>query len=112
MNTATATDPQADSPADSPASNPADPNPQAASDTRPQSLCRPASDRMLAGVAAGIARYLDVDVTIVRIVIAVLTLAGGAGVSLYIAGWLLIPQEGSSESLASEFIQSLSARAR
>jgi phage shock protein PspC (stress-responsive transcriptional regulator) len=55
---------------------------------------------MIAGVAAGIADYLDVDVTIVRIVIAVLVVCGGAGVALYIAGWLLMPDEGSDRSIA------------
>ncbi len=65
---------------------------------------------MLAGVAAGIARYLNVDVTIVRIVFAVLAIVGGAGVPLYLAGWLLIPEEGSEQSIASGFIQSLQSR--
>jgi phage shock protein PspC (stress-responsive transcriptional regulator) len=65
---------------------------------------------MLAGVAAGIARYLDVDVTIVRIVLAVLAVVGGAGVPLYLAGWLLIPEEGAEQSIVGEFIQSRRAR--
>jgi phage shock protein PspC (stress-responsive transcriptional regulator) len=65
---------------------------------------------MLAGVAAGIARYLGVDVTVVRIVFAVLALVGGAGVPLYLAGWLLIPEEGSSQSIAGGFVQSRQAR--
>jgi phage shock protein C len=65
---------------------------------------------MLAGVAAGIANYLDVDVTLVRIVLAVLTVAGGAGVPIYLAGWLLIPEEGASQSIASELIGSRRSR--
>ncbi len=77
-----------------------------------QQLSRPIDDRMLAGVASGIARYLDVDVTLVRIVIAVLAAVGGAGVPLYLAGWLLIPEEGSEQSIASSFIQSRQARSR
>jgi len=59
---------------------------------------------MLAGVAVGIARYLGVDVTIVRIGLAVLAVVGGAGVPVYLAGWLLIPEEGSGQSLTGEFI--------
>ena len=66
----------------------------------------------MAGVAAGIARYLGVDVTVVRIILAVLTVVGGAGVPIYLAGWLLIPDEGATQSIASEFIQSLPARSR
>jgi phage shock protein C len=80
--------------------------------TGPQQLCRPTEGRMLAGVAAGLARYLGVDVTIVRIVLAVLAVIGGAGVPIYIAGWLLIPQEGAEQSIASEFVHSLQSRSR
>jgi phage shock protein PspC (stress-responsive transcriptional regulator) len=61
---------------------------------------------MVAGVAAGIARYLGTDVTVVRIVLAVLALFGGAGVPIYLAGWLLIPEEGSDQSIAGGFLQS------
>ena len=78
----------------------------------PQRLRRPRHDRMVAGVAAAIADYLDVDVTIVRIVIAALTIAGGAGVAVYIAGWLLIPEEGSDHSVADDFLGSLGSRSR
>lgn len=78
-----------------------------------QPLCRPIHGRMLAGVAAGVADYLGVDVTIVRIILAVLTVVGvGVGVPLYLAGWLLIPEEGAPQSIASDLIQSLSSRAR
>jgi phage shock protein PspC (stress-responsive transcriptional regulator) len=78
--------------------------------TRPRTLRRPNNNRMIAGVAAGIAEYLDIDVTVVRIVIAVLVVAGGAGVVLYIAGWLLMPNEGSEQSIASRFTRSRRAR--
>jgi phage shock protein PspC (stress-responsive transcriptional regulator) len=77
---------------------------------RDRALRRPVEDRMLAGVAAGIARYLGVDVTFVRIAIAVLTVAGGAGLPLYLAGWLLIPEEGATQSLAEDFIQNWQSR--
>ena len=46
------------------------------------------SDRALAGVCAGIASALGVDVTLVRLVFALLALAGGAGIVLYLALWL------------------------
>ena len=80
--------------------------------TRPQTLSRPVDDRMLGGVASGIARYLRVDVTVVRIVFAVLAIMGGAGIPLYLAGWLLIPEEGAHQSIASDLIDSLSSRSR
>jgi phage shock protein C len=80
--------------------------------TKPQTLSRPVEDRILGGVAAGIARYLRVDVTVVRIVFAVLAIMGGAGIPIYLAGWLLIPEEGAKQSIASELIDSLSSRSR
>ena len=68
--------------------------------------------QILKSVAVGIARYLSVDVTVVRIVFAVLAIMGGAGIPLYLAGWLLIPEEGAEQSIASDLIQSLSSRSR
>jgi phage shock protein PspC (stress-responsive transcriptional regulator) len=75
-------------------------------------LRRPFQDRMVAGVASGLARYFGVDVTIVRIAFAVLTVIGGAGIPLYLAGLLLIPDEGSDQSIASSIIESLQNRSR
>jgi signal transduction histidine kinase len=46
-----------------------------------------AEGRVIAGVCAGIAQTLDVDVTLVRLVFALLALAGGAGILLYLALW-------------------------
>jgi phage shock protein C len=75
-----------------------------------EALYRPVSGRMIAGVAAGLAQYLGIDVTIVRIALAVLTVVGGAGIPVYVAGWLLIPDEQSDQSIASELIGSLQSR--
>src|SRR5690242_19385468 len=44
-------------------------------------------ERVVAGVCAGIAQALAVDVTLVRLVFALLALAGGAGIVLYLALW-------------------------
>ena len=63
--------------------------------------------RMLAGVAAGLADYLGVDVTIVRVAFAVFTFLGGAGIPAYLACLLLIPEEGTDESIASSLLDSL-----
>ena len=63
-------------------------------------LSRSADDRMLAGVAGGLARSLNVDVTLVRVAIAALTLLTGVGAALYIAAWLLIPADGEDQSVA------------
>jgi phage shock protein C len=67
-------------------------------------LRRSADDRMLGGVAGGIARYLDIDVTIVRVAIVALTLLTGATAALYIAAWLLIPAAGDDQSVAAAWI--------
>ena len=75
-------------------------------------LRRPFEDRMLAGVAAGLARYSGVDVTIIRIAFVVLTVFGGAGIPLYLAGLLLIPEQGSDQSIAGSLIESLQSRSR
>ena len=58
--------------------------------------------RLLGGVANGLADYLDVDPTIVRIGFVALSFMGGLAVPLYLAGWLLIPDETSSRSVAEE----------
>jgi phage shock protein C len=77
------------------------PPPPTSDDRSHRTLCRSTDDRMIAGVASGIARSFDVDVTVVRISIAVLSVFGGAGIALYIAGWLLMPEAGSDQSIAS-----------
>jgi phage shock protein PspC (stress-responsive transcriptional regulator) len=75
-------------------------------------LRRPFDGRMLTGVAAGLARYLGVDATIIRIAFVVLTLLGGPGILLYLAGLLLIPEEGSDQSIISSLAGSLQSRSR
>ncbi len=62
---------------------------------------------MLAGVASGIAGYLGVDVVFVRIAFAVLAVVGGVGIPLYVACWLLIPEQGAAQSIATEFTSSM-----
>jgi phage shock protein PspC (stress-responsive transcriptional regulator) len=75
-------------------------------------LRRPIHDRMLTGVAIGLAGYLGVDVMIVRVAFVVLTAVGGAGIPLYLAGLLLIPEQGSDQSIAGSFIESRQSRSR
>ena len=62
--------------------------------------------RMLAGVAAGLADYFGVDVTLIRIAFVVFTFLGGAGIPAYLACLLLVPEEGSDESIASSLLDS------
>jgi phage shock protein C len=61
--------------------------------TTTQRLSRSSSDRMVAGVAGGIAKYFNVDPTLVRLAFVALALAGGPGVLLYIIMWIVMPVE-------------------
>lgn len=56
-------------------------------------LRRSSSDRYVAGVAGGLGRHLDIDPTVVRVVLVVLALFGGAGLIVYGAVWLLVPAD-------------------
>jgi len=78
--------------------------------TGQRAFVRPAAGRMLAGVASGIAGYLGVDVLLIRIAFVVLTLVGGAGIPLYLACWLLIPDEISRQSIVGDVLASQRAR--
>ena len=80
--------------------------------SRRAALRRPALDSVVAGVAAGLARYLGADVMIIRLAFVVLTVFGGAGIPLYLAGLLLIPEEGSEVSIAGSLFESLRSRSR
>ncbi len=62
-----------------------------------QQLTR-SQDRIVAGVAGGIAKYLNVDASIVRVVTALVVLFTGIGPFLYVAGWLLLPEENSGKT--------------
>jgi phage shock protein PspC (stress-responsive transcriptional regulator) len=68
----------------------------------PRRLLRCTSDRMLGGVACGIADYLGIDPSIVRIGFVILAFIGGLGIVLYMAGWLLMPEEGAESDGAAE----------
>jgi phage shock protein C len=70
-------------------------------------LRRAYDGRMLAGVCAGLADYLAIDVTIVRVAFAVFTFLGGAAIPAYLACLLLIPEEGSDQSIASSLLDSV-----
>jgi phage shock protein PspC (stress-responsive transcriptional regulator) len=70
-------------------------------------LNRPASGRMLTGVAAGIARYTGTDPALVRTGLAALTVVS---IPIYLAGALLIPDEDTNQSAASTLLNSLRSR--
>jgi len=63
---------------------------------RTTSLSRPRNDRMIAGVCSGIAHRLGVSPTIVRIVFVASLFLPGPQFLIYLAGWLLMPQESNT----------------
>src|SRR4051812_29744066 len=62
-------------------------------------LERTSSDRLLAGVAGGLGRYFDLSPALFRLGLVALTLLGGAGVLVYLAAVLVIPDEGAEQSI-------------
>jgi phage shock protein PspC (stress-responsive transcriptional regulator) len=76
-----------------------------ASEPAVKRLERSRSDRMLAGVCGGLARYFDLSPAFYRVGFVVLTLLGGAGILIYLAAVLVIPEEGKAESIAAEALR-------
>ncbi|MFE6649190.1 PspC domain-containing protein [Nocardioides sp. NPDC057772] len=55
--------------------------------------------RHIAGVAGGIARHFDIDPLLVRVVLVVSVFFGGAGGIVYVAAWLLVPEESAEDGM-------------
>jgi phage shock protein PspC (stress-responsive transcriptional regulator) len=64
-------------------------------------LQRSRSDRMLAGVSGGLASYFEIHPAFFRVGFVVLTLLGGAGLVIYAAAALVMPDEGQRDSIVS-----------
>jgi phage shock protein PspC (stress-responsive transcriptional regulator) len=67
-------------------------------DATGRQLRRRTSDRVIGGVAGGLGDYFNVDPLLIRIGFVGLMLFGGAGLVLYLVGWLLMPAEGQDVS--------------
>jgi len=48
---------------------------------------------MIAGVCAGLANYINIDPTIMRILFVLIAFAGGASLLVYIIMWIVMPEE-------------------
>jgi phage shock protein PspC (stress-responsive transcriptional regulator) len=72
------------------------------STTTPE-LVRPLQGRMVAGVAAGLARRFDTPVWVPRVFFALTAFIGGIGIALYVAGWVLVRSEDEPEPVAARF---------
>lgn len=78
----------------------APPRPDAPSSPPLRSLRRSRDDRWIGGVSGGVARHFNVDPVLVRIAFVVLLLVGAAGIVLYGALWLFVPEDGEERSIA------------
>ncbi|MET0768526.1 MAG: PspC domain-containing protein [Solirubrobacteraceae bacterium] len=74
------------------------PPPQPPRDDDHRRWVRSSSDRMIAGVAGGIGRRLEIDPLAIRITFVILTFAGGLGIVLYLAGLIFMPSDDPDES--------------
>lgn len=68
------------------------------------------SNRLLAGVCGGIAEFIGVDATIVRLAFVVLTVFGFSGVFIYLLAWLIMPAEGEQRSLLEQIIRNFQGK--
>jgi phage shock protein C len=58
-------------------------------------LYRSRTNRQVAGVCGGLAQYFNLDATLIRILFVVLAVLGGSGIVLYLAIWIIVPNEPS-----------------
>lgn len=66
---------------------------------------RSKDDRMVAGVCTGAGRYLGIDPVVLRVILAALTFVGLAGLVLYLAAWLLLPEDDGTPSIAAQWFK-------
>jgi len=66
-------------------------------------LVRPREDRMIFGVASGIAEYFNLDPVIIRLLFVLLTLTGGHGVLVYLILAIFMPEGDSAVATANSF---------
>jgi phage shock protein C len=70
-----------------------------------KALVRSRKGRMVAGICAGIADYFGLDATLVRVIVAVVSvITGGTGVLAYLVAWVIIPEEGEKTSIAQNIV--------
>lgn len=72
---------------------------------RSKKLTRSTTNRVIAGVAGGLAEYFEVDATIIRLIFVLLTVFGGSGVIIYIVLWLIIPHDKYHGEITEESIK-------
>jgi phage shock protein PspC (stress-responsive transcriptional regulator) len=71
-------------------------------------LHRRTDDRVLAGVASGLGDYFNVDPLLIRILLVASIVFGGLGIFLYVAAWLLVPDDRLDRSIAERTLGAMS----
>jgi len=66
------------------------------SERSPGRLTLAGTDRKIAGVCSGLAKYFHTDATLVRLIFVVLIALGGVGAIIYVIAWMIIPPAGPS----------------
>jgi phage shock protein C len=56
-------------------------------------LYRSRTNRQVAGVCGGLAEHFNMDATLIRVLFVVLAVLGGSGIVIYVAMWIIVPQE-------------------
>ncbi len=59
----------------------------------PKRLKRSLTDKMVGGVCGGLAKYFDIDATLIRLIFAFAAVFAGTGILAYIVMWIIVPKE-------------------
>jgi len=69
----------------------------------PRRVYRLVHDKKVAGVCSGLAKYFDVDVTLVRLAVATgIILSGGLGLLAYVVAWIIMPVDRGAPAFHSQ----------
>ena len=70
-----------------------------------KTLVRTRDGRIVAGVCSGLGEYFGLDVNLIRLILAVITVfSAGVGALAYLAAWVVIPEEGEKTSIAENIV--------
>jgi phage shock protein C len=58
---------------------------------QPRKPYRSHTNRRVAGVCGGLGEYFNIDATLIRVLFVVFTVFGGAGLIIYLAMWIIVP---------------------
>jgi phage shock protein C len=67
-------------------------------------IYRSKKGQLVAGVCAGLAEHFGIDANLVRLAFAVFTIFFGMGVLIYLAAWVILPEDGEDTSIAENWM--------